>query len=73
MLKMGCIRWIGDKDRWISKGWGMNDVGGLSGYAALTRHTKLNYLKVTGMRLGLPINFGCHPKPQVKGLQTEPA
>lgn len=35
----GCIHQIGGRVRWISRGWGMNDEMGLSGYATLTRPT----------------------------------
>lgn len=44
------------------------EIKALSATAGEHRAQVLNYLKATNMKLGLLVNFGCHPKASVERL-----
>ncbi|TRW89736.1 GxxExxY protein [Candidatus Methylobacter oryzae] len=44
------------------------EIKALSTITGVHKAQVLNYLKATGMRLGLLVNFGCHPKATVERI-----
>ena len=44
------------------------EIKALSVATGIHKAQVLNYLKTTGMRLGLLVNFGCHPKASVERI-----
>jgi len=44
------------------------ELKALSATTAAHKAQVLNYLKTTGMRLGLLVNFGCYPKATVERI-----